>query len=194
MQTVSADAEAVENLSPSLVSEVVADKGYHSNDILTMLSEGEIRSYVAEPNRGRRRWGPGKSDAQKATYENRRRIQGDRGKRLQRIRSELVERPNAHLYETGGMRRLHLRGKENILKRLLIHTAGFNLGLVMNQLMGRGTPRGLHDLLEALLLLINRAWAGLADALKLALGGFAKLGQPRSARRLDDRALFSTGC
>ena len=198
LQTVVDDAEAAEALSPSPVAEVVADKGYHSNEILVMLSEGEMRSYVAEPNRGRRRWGPEKSDAQKATYENRRRIQGHRGKRLQRIRSELVERPNAHLYETGGMRRLHLRGKENILKRLLIHTAGFNLGLVMYELIGRGTPRGLHDLLETLLLLVKRAWATLAapcdDLPELALGGFARLAQPRWPRSLDDWALSSTGC
>jgi hypothetical protein len=43
------------------------------------------------------------------------------------LRSELTERSFAHLYETGGMRRVHLRGRENILKRLLVHGAAFNL-------------------------------------------------------------------
>ena len=60
-----------------------------------------------------------------------------------------MERPFAHLYETGGMRRVHLRGHSNILKRLLIHTGGFNLGLLMRQLIGVGTPRGLQGRLSA---------------------------------------------
>ena len=65
-----------------------------------------------------------------------------RGLRLLRLRGERLERPFAHLYETGGMRRVHLRGHTNILKRLLIHAGGFNLGLLMRQLIGVGTPRG----------------------------------------------------
>ena len=56
---------------------------------------------------------------------------GARGHRLLRQRGELLERPNAHLYATGGMRRVHLRGHPNILKRLLVHVCGFNLGLLM---------------------------------------------------------------
>ena len=60
-----------------------------------------------------------------------------------RKRGELVERTFAHLYETGGMRRVHLRGHRNILKRLLIHAAAGNLGLVMRAALGSGTPRGL---------------------------------------------------
>jgi hypothetical protein len=62
---------------------------------------------------------------------------------------ERLERPFAHLYETGGMRRVYLRGHSNILKRLLIHTGGFNLGLLMRQLIGVGTPRGLQGRLTA---------------------------------------------
>ena len=79
---------------------------------------------------------------------NRRRIQGARGKRLLRQRSELLERPNAHLYKTGGMRRVHLRGHPNSLKRLLVHVCGFNLGLLMRQLTGVGTPRSLQGRLR----------------------------------------------
>ena len=75
-------------------------------------------------------------------YGNRRRITGEHGKQLLRQRGELVERSFAHSYETGGMRRVHLRGRENIFKRLLIHLCGFNLSLIMRQRTGKGTPRG----------------------------------------------------
>ena len=89
--------------------EVVADKGYHSNATMTGVKERGQRSYVSEPNRGRRKW-KGKRDAQKATYGNRRRIKGERGKRLLRQRAEKLERTFAHLLGSGGMRRVHLHG------------------------------------------------------------------------------------
>ena len=89
-----------------------------------------VRSYVAEPDRGRRDWSK-EPEAQAPVYGNRRRIRGRRGRRLMRRRGERIERSFAHLYDTGGMRRTHLRGHTNILKRLLIHAGGFNLGLVM---------------------------------------------------------------
>jgi hypothetical protein len=79
-----------------------------------------------------------------AVYDNRRRIRGEHGKELLRRRGEFLERSFAHAYETGGMRRTHLWGRENILKRALIHVGGFNLSLVMRQLLGKGTPRGLQ--------------------------------------------------
>ena len=66
-----------------------------------------------------------------------------------RQRGERIERSFAHLYDTGGMRRTHLRGHTNILKRLLIHAGGFNLGLAMRHLIGVGTPRGLQGRLAA---------------------------------------------
>jgi hypothetical protein len=90
----------------------------------------------------RRKWKK-KPEARAAVYRNRRRIRGARGLRLLRLRSERLERSFAHLYQTGGMRRVHLRGHPYILKRLLIHNAGFNLGLLMRQPIGVGTPRGL---------------------------------------------------
>ena len=130
------------------VEEVVADKGYHSGAVLTGMHEQEVRSYIPEPDRGRRNWqGEGKSEEQKRTYENRRRVRGDRNKRLQKLRSELTERSFAHLYETGGMRRVHLRGRQNILKRLLVHGAGFNLSLILRKPMGVGKPRRLQGLI-----------------------------------------------
>ena len=95
--------------------EVVADKGYHSNRTMTDVRERAKRSYVSEPDRGRRRW-KGKRDAQRAVYANRRRIRGHRGKRLLRRRGETVERAFAHTLETGGLRRVHVRGQEEIRK------------------------------------------------------------------------------
>lgn len=148
LAAVSEDADAAKHLHAKPISEVVADKGYHSNDSLTGL-EG-IRTYISEPKRGRRNW-KGKADAKEAVYANRRRIRGERGKALLRKRGEYLERSFAHAYETGGMRRVHLRHRGNILKRLLIHIGGFNLGLVMRKLYGKGTPRGLRDLLSHLL-------------------------------------------
>lgn len=132
-----------ENVSVALSGpvNVVGDKGYHSNESLKMLRQCEVRSYISEPERGPRRW---KQDpeAQPAVYGNRRRIQGEHGKKLLRRRGELVERSFAHAYETGGMRRLHLRGHDNILKRLLVHLCGFNLSLMIRKYNGKGTPRG----------------------------------------------------
>ncbi len=125
------------------VQELVADKGYHSNDALRDMGELEIRTYVSEPERGRRRW-KGKQAERDAVYGNRRRhSRGARGKRLMGKRGEFLERSFAHVYETGGMRRTHLRGRRNMLKRVLIHSAAFNLSLVMRKLMGAGTPRGI---------------------------------------------------
>ncbi len=147
-----ADPEAAKQLSDQLRAELVTDKGYHSNAVLTAQQEAGVRTYISEPKRGRRNW-RGKEDARRAVYGNRRRIRGARGKRLLRRRGELLERPNAHCYETGGMRRTHLRGHPNISKRLLIHYAGFNLGLLMRQRFGVGKPRvlqGLRGLLAAL--------------------------------------------
>ena len=116
---------------------------------MVAFAELDLRSYVSEPDRGRRKW-KGKAAARDAVYANRRRIRGNRGQRLLRQRGERLERPNAHLYETGGMRRVHLRGHPNILKRLLVQVCGFNLGLLMRQLTGVGTPRSLQGRAAAL--------------------------------------------
>jgi transposase len=129
--------------------EAVLDKGYHSNDVLLTLKQWGVRAYCSEPDRGRRCW-KNKHEEKKAVYQNRRRIRGERGKRLLRQRGERVERSFAHLYETGGMRRTHLRRHGNILKRLLIHAAAFNLGLVMRKMAGAGTPRQMRECLETL--------------------------------------------
>ena len=100
------------------------------------------RSYVSEPNRGKRRW-TDKERAKSATYENRRRLKRAKGKALMRRRGEFIERSFAHTLESGAMRRAHLRGQANIMKRYNLHTAAFNLGLVLRSLIGFGTPKGL---------------------------------------------------
>ena len=147
--TVTAAVEQVEAAQadvddPQSLQEIITDKGYHSNRIMVELEALGVRSYVAEPARGRRDWSKA-PEAQAPVYANRRRIRGRRGRRLMRRRGEYVERAFAHVYDTGGMRRTHLRGHTNILKRLLIHVSGFNLGLIMRQMIGVGTPRGLQD-------------------------------------------------
>ena len=230
IETLITAAEQVDAVLPAGagLAEVVADKGYHSNETMVAFAEVDLRSYVSEPDRGRRKW-KGKAAARDAVYANRRRIRGNRGQRLLRQRGERLERPNAHLYETGGMRRVHLRGHPNeqprgprrtnvlgsrpdrrrpvcrcwtgrvrprrrvgpkrqlqilravlpvlippvllqlaqllvadadqvgiphipanILKRLLVQVCGFNLGLLMRQLTGVGTPRSLQGRAAAL--------------------------------------------
>ena len=139
VETLVTAAEQVEAVLPAGggVAEVVADKGYHSNETMVALSDLGLRSYVSEPDRGRRRW-RGQHAARDAVYANRRRIRRPRGRRLLRQRGERLERPNAHLYETGRLRRVHLRGYANIRKRLLVHVCGFNLGLLLRRLTGVG--------------------------------------------------------
>jgi transposase len=151
IREVAADTdEEVKQLNAEGPAELVLDKGYHSNDSLVLLKEVRVRSYCSEPDRGRRNW-IGKQEEKAAVYQNRRRITGERGKRLLRQRGELVERSFAHMYETGAMRRTHLRFHGNIIKRLLIHAGAFNLSLIMRKLSGCGTPRGLQGRLLPLL-------------------------------------------
>jgi transposase len=152
-ETTMAAAPGAPGLPEKLFEEIVTDKGYHSNQSCQDLQELGMRTYLSEPERGRRHWA-GQSEARKAVYANRRRVRGDRGKRLQRRRGEYLERSNAHMYETGGMRRTHLRGHENILKRLIVHAAGFNLGLLLRSVIGIGKPRRLQDFPGLLLALI----------------------------------------
>ena len=155
IETAIAATEQVEDAQANVddrqsLEEIVGDKGYHSNQTLIDLDAGGIRSYVSEPDRGRRDWSKD-PEARAPVYGNRRRMRGRRGRRLMRQRGERIERSFAHLYDTGGMRRTHLRGHTNILKRLLIHAGGFNLGLVMRHLIGIGTPRGLQGRVAAVL-------------------------------------------
>jgi len=164
-------AEATENLATvkeqagqavNVVTECVTDKGYHSASTLVALEQTGIRSYVSEPDRGRRSWKAAgeqaehKAEQKQAVYKNRRRIKGTRAKRLQRKRAELLERSFAHLLETGGLRRVWLRGLHNVWKRYLIHACAFNLSLVMRKLCHVGTPRALAALVRDLFQFLSR--------------------------------------
>jgi transposase len=166
------DEVSRDKLSAHVLSEVVADKGYHSNAVMTDLRDCNMRTYVSEPDRGRRDWTGRtveetreKLEARDAVYANRRRINGSRGKSLMRQRGELVERSFAHCYDTGGMRRTHLKGHTNILKRLLIHAAGFNLSLLLRRLLGVGTARGLQGLAARLRACFWVYWKALTRAI-----------------------------
>jgi transposase len=140
------------------VEEVVADKGYHSGPVLVDLYADGVRSYIPEPERGRRNWN-GKEQEQKQVYGNRRRMSGRRGKDLQKLRSERMERSFAHMYETGGMRRTHLRKHSNILKRLLFHAIGFNLALLLRERFGMGKPRTFQGACSDPILLLRLIFA-----------------------------------
>jgi len=144
-----ADDEVAKQISANGPHEVVTDKGYHSRAVVSELAEWGVRTYCSEPNRGRQRW-QDRPREQQAVYANRRRIGGERGLRLLRRRGEKLERWNQHLYDRGGMRRVHLRGRENILKRLVVHAGAANLGLLMRMLFGKGTPRGLQGRVQAI--------------------------------------------
>ena len=143
-----AEAQPLEKPQVNLggIEEVVADKGYHSGPTLQQMRAAGVRTYIPEKKQaGKRHW-EGKDDEQRLVYANRQRLQRPKGQRLLRKRGELIERTFAHCYDTGGMRRTHLRKHNNILKRLLIHVAGANLGLLLRNRYGIGTPRGLQGL------------------------------------------------
>jgi transposase len=144
-------AQQEPQISTTPLAEIVTDKGYHSSETVLAVQRAPARSYIPEPNRGRRKWS-GKADEQKAVYANRRRVKGTYGKRLLKKRGELIERSFAHCYETGAMRRVHLRGRENIRKRQLIHVGAFNLSLILRKILGAGTPRELRNRKQRLLI------------------------------------------
>ena len=162
-----------EHVNPTGIDEAVVDKGYHSNGVMVDMKESRIVSYASEPKRGERNWEDKKAE-RIAVEANGERITGDYGKALLRRRGELVERSFAHVLETGGMRRTHLRGHQNILKRMLVHVAGFNLGLMMRKLFGRGTPRGMQGpggVCAAVLGVLQALWQALASSWRIVEEG-----------------------
>lgn len=199
LENLAAVSEQVE-LPERALSEVVADRGYHSAAVLARSEQLGLRSYIAEPKRPRRRW-RGRDAEQKATYANHRRMKGARGKQLARLRAEKVERSMAHSYETGGLRRIHLRGHSNILKRILVHTAALNLGLVMRKLCGQGTPRGLQGRSRRLILALISAFWTHAVVFAASIVPWPRVPRSSSARLAPPENLlyrgklaFTTGC
>jgi transposase len=176
------------------IEATVQDKGYHSAQTLVNLEELDIRGYIAEPDRGRQRWTARdpeeqelKRQAQRAVYRNRRRRRGAHSKRLHRRRGEYVERTFEHVLDDGGMRRVWLKGRVKIAKRYLIHTAAFNLGLILRKLTGYGTPRGWVDAARAAAL----ACAGWLRTVARRGGAWNRLWAPSAdqAARLPETAL-----
>lgn len=166
------DEVAGEQVSDAFGTELVADKGYHSDAVLSDLAEVEIRPYIATPRvpKGKKRRWAGKDRARRLYRANRRRARGARGRSLMRRRGELLERPFAHQLETGGMRRTHVRGHREVLKRILCAAAAHNISLLMRSVFGIGKPRvlqgagkkvveGLEAVMAALQAIVTAVWA-----------------------------------
>lgn len=147
LQTVTDNLATLGDESPELLC-VVTDKGYHQADLIKEINNGQgITTYIPErETKQRRRW-HGDIQARSEFHANRRRTRGNEGKRLGRLRSELVERSFALFKRSGNLGRMTIRGLENVTKRYLIHAAAYNLGLVMRAIFGCGTPKGLADAL-----------------------------------------------
>jgi transposase len=168
------------------VREAVADKGYHAAATIEQSERLNVRTYIPQPKRPHRaRWTDKPRALRDAVYANRRRVKGERSKRLQRRRSERVERSFAHVCETGGARRCWLTGLMKVTKRYLLQTAARNLGLILRKLFGMGTPRGLQK--EGKADSVLAALAQLATTLLHAL-----LNDLRSLRNLSTRPDEST--
>lgn len=142
---VQAQAHTVLAGSESEIKDVLADKGYHSTENLLQCEAWQIRSYIPERESPRgRKWTDKPPESKRSVYGNRRRVKGQRGKRLSKLRSEYAERSFAHVCETGGARRSWLHGLEDVTKRYLMYVAGKNLGVIMRTLFGMGKPRTLQ--------------------------------------------------
>ena len=126
---------------PEAPAELVADKGYHSRAALKALDDGPWKTRISEPQRDEFSLWHGDDAARRAVYNNRTRLRSRVARQAFKLRAELVERGFALILDRGGMRRVWLRGRDNVQKRYLIHVAGYNLGLIMRLLTGAGTPR-----------------------------------------------------
>lgn len=170
-ETLDAAQQEAKKAHPDGIEEVVMDKGYHSGAVMVDLAGREIRSYVPEPQRGKRHWA-GKAEQQQCVYANRRRVRAERSKRLQKLRGELCERSFAHCYETGAMRRLFVRGTDNVLKRVLVQAAAFNIGLLLRKLSGWGKPRQVQgrfsciQVLLSVIFAVQGAYRAVSDSLR----------------------------
>jgi transposase len=199
---VQAQLNVIEAESPANIKEVVADKGYHAAETLTVVNETlGLRTYVPEPKRTTSwDWSERPESQRRAVTGNHRRVRGARSKKLQRLRSELTERTFAHVCETGGARRCWLHGLLKVSKRYLLQVAARNLGLIMRKLFGMGTPRGLQPeagLAAPVYLLLSMIWC----IVKTCWHELAAIGVPPTipgarrwalAKATGDRA-FSTG-
>jgi hypothetical protein len=131
--------------SEAVIQEAAGDKGYHAAATIEMCDFLDVRTYVPEPKTAESAKWPDKPEEQRrAALNNRDRMKRPKGKAMQRRRSEVVERTFAHICETGGSRRSHLRGLVNVTKRYLIAVAAHNLGRLLRRLTGIGKPKALQ--------------------------------------------------
>jgi transposase len=164
-------ANARAGLGEEQIEEVVADKGYHAARTLDLADDLNMRTYIPEPKRKHRsRWTDKPEAFQTAVVNNRRRTRREKSRKLQRLRSERVERSFAHICETGGARRTWLAGLVNVTKRYLITAAAHNLGRMLRKLFGMGKPRVLQGGLGAFSRLesVLEAWLWLWWAMGLS--------------------------
>ena len=151
-------------------AECITDKGYHSRGVLKSLDDGPWKTRIAEPaKKGFSRW-RGDDAARRAVNNNRTRLGSEIAREGFKLRAEIVERSFAHVLDRGGMRRTHLRGRENVQKRYFLHVAGHNLSLLMRQIIGSGTPKEAASAGNAVVLLIS-APGGPTLLLMTALAG-----------------------
>ncbi len=144
-RVVDAQRNLIEAGSEVSIEEVAGDKGYNKSETLRDLQTMGTRTYIPEIERKEaRNWTDKPEGYKEATYANRRRVRSGHGKKLGRLRSELVERSFAHTCGAGGGRRTWLRGLEDVSKRYLILVAARNLGAILRKLFGIGSPRALQ--------------------------------------------------
>ena len=127
--------------SETEIKEAVMDKGYHDVGLLAGLAERGVRTYIPERRQKSRRWTNKPVEHERAFRANRRRVRGNKGRQLNRWRSERCERTFAHVCETGGGRRTWLRGQANVSKMHTLKCAAYNLGLLLRKVWGFCKPR-----------------------------------------------------
>jgi transposase len=166
-------------------AELVADKGYFGRAVLKPLEDSAWKTRIAEPRgKGISRW-HGDDDARRAVYNNRARLLSGVAKAAFKLRAEIVERSFAHILDRGGMRRIWLRGRENVHKRYLLHVAGHNLGRLMRLLIGAGTPREAVAKGKALFLFVSLPDGSILVLIAAIGGNHAVLGAIIVATRSD---------
>jgi Transposase DDE domain len=196
-----AEANLVLAGSETEIKEVVMDKGYHEVGLLAGLAERGVRTYIPERRQKSRRWTDKPVEQEQAFRANRRRVRGDKGRQLNRWRSERCERTFAHVCETGGGRRAWLRGQTNVSKMHTLKCAAYNLGLLLRKVWGFCKPRNagaagaaLFFVLSVLLVMAaivisqatNRVWVwliGLPGLLLVSLGANRAIHFIRAGRK-----------
>jgi transposase len=137
------------------IQEAVMDKGYHDNQLLAELAQRGVRTYIPERRQKTRRWTDKPAEQEHAFRANRRRVRGQKGRQLNRWRSERCERTFAHVCETGGGRRAWLRGQANVSKLHTLKCAAYNLGLLLRKVWGLCKPRNAKAAGAALFLVFS---------------------------------------